>query len=112
MAPATSVVSMTVCRHKPSVGGLFRSVAQNAGRNAIGAILTGMGKDGARGLKEMLDAGSRTIAQDEATSVVWGMPGEAVSLGAAQYVLALENVAGKILSLADAMDITRDAREA
>ena len=58
----------------------------------------------------MLDAGSRTIAQDEATSVVWGMPGEAVTLGAAQYVLALENVAGKILSLADAMDITRDAR--
>ena len=55
-----------------------------------------MGKDGARGLKEMLDAGSRTIAQDEATSVVWGMPGEAVSLGAAQHVLALENVAAKI----------------
>ena len=101
-----------VNRHKPSVDVLFRSVAQNAGRNAIGAILTGMGKDGARGLKEMLDAGSRTIAQDEATSVVWGMPGEAVSLGAAQYVMALENVAGKILSLADAMDITRDAREA
>jgi two-component system, chemotaxis family, protein-glutamate methylesterase/glutaminase len=101
-----------VNRHKPSVDVLFRSVAQNAGRNAIGAILTGMGKDGARGLKEMLDAGSRTIAQDEATSVVWGMPGEAVSLGAAQYVLALETVAGKILSLADAMDITRDAREA
>jgi two-component system, chemotaxis family, protein-glutamate methylesterase/glutaminase len=101
-----------VNRHKPSVDVLFRSIAQNAGRNAIGAILTGMGKDGARGLKEMLDAGSRTIAQDEATSVVWGMPGEAVTLGAAQYVLALENVAGKILSLADAMDITRDAREA
>jgi two-component system, chemotaxis family, protein-glutamate methylesterase/glutaminase len=101
-----------VNRHKPSVDVLFRSVAQNAGRNAIGAILTGMGKDGARGLKEMLDAGSRTIAQDEATSVVWGMPGEAVSVGAAQYVLALENVAAKILSLADAMDITRDAREA
>jgi two-component system chemotaxis response regulator CheB len=101
-----------VNRHKPSVDVLFRSVAQNAGRNAIGAILTGMGKDGARGLKEMLDAGSRTIAQDEATSVVWGMPGEAVTLGAAQYVMALENVAGKILSLADAMDITRDAREA
>jgi two-component system chemotaxis response regulator CheB len=101
-----------VNRHKPSVDVLFRSVAQNAGRNAIGAILTGMGKDGARGLKEMLDAGSRTIAQDEATSVVWGMPGEAVALGAAQYVLPLENVAGKILSLADAMDITRNAREA
>jgi two-component system, chemotaxis family, protein-glutamate methylesterase/glutaminase len=101
-----------VNRHKPSVDVLFRSIAQNAGRNAIGALLTGMGKDGARGLKEMLDAGSRTIAQDEATSVVWGMPGEAVTLGAAQHVLPLESVAGKILSLADAMDITRDAREA
>jgi two-component system chemotaxis response regulator CheB len=101
-----------VNRHKPSVDVLFRSVAQNAGRNAIGAILTGMGKDGARGLKEMLEAGSRTIAQDEATSVVWGMPGEAVALGAAQHVLPLENVAAKVLSLADAMDITRDAREA
>jgi two-component system, chemotaxis family, protein-glutamate methylesterase/glutaminase len=101
-----------VNRHKPSVDVLFRSVAQNAGRNAIGVILTGMGKDGARGLKEMLHAGSRTIAQDEATSVVWGMPGEAVSLGAAQNILALENVAGKILSLADAMDITRGSQEA
>jgi len=101
-----------VNRHKPSVDVLFRSVAQNAGGNAIGVILTGMGKDGARGLREMLDAGSRTIAQDEATSVVWGMPGEAVSLGAAQHVLPLESVATKILSLADAMDITRDAREA
>jgi two-component system chemotaxis response regulator CheB len=101
-----------VNRHKPSVDVLFRSVAQNAGGNAIGAILTGMGKDGARGLKEMLEAGSRTIAQDEATSVVWGMPGEAVSLGAAQHVLPLENVAAKILALADTMDITRDAREA
>jgi len=101
-----------VNRHKPSVDVLFRSVAQNAGRNAIGVILTGMGKDGARGLKEMLDAGSRTIAQDEATSVVWGMPGEAVTLGAAQHVLGLENVAGKILSLADAMDITRGSQEA
>jgi len=101
-----------VNRHKPSVDVLFRSVAQNAGGNAIGVLLTGMGKDGARGLKEMLDAGSRTIAQDEATSVVWGMPGEAVSLGAAQHVLPLENVAAKALSLADAMDITRSAREA
>ncbi len=101
-----------VNRHKPSVDVLFRSVAQNAGRNAIGVILTGMGKDGAKGLKEMLDAGSQTIAQDEATSVVWGMPGEAVSLGAAQHVIALDSVAGKIRSLADSMDITRQAREA
>jgi two-component system, chemotaxis family, protein-glutamate methylesterase/glutaminase len=101
-----------VNRHKPSVDVLFRSVAQNAGGNAIGVLLTGMGKDGARGLKEMLDAGSRTIAQDEATSVVWGMPGEAVSLGAAQHVVALESVTSKVLSLADAMDITRSAHEA
>jgi two-component system, chemotaxis family, protein-glutamate methylesterase/glutaminase len=101
-----------VNRHKPSVDVLFRSVAQNAGRNAIGVILTGMGKDGARGLKEMFDAGSQTIAQDEATSVVWGMPGEAVSLGAAQHVMPLENVASKIRSLAESMDITRQAREA
>jgi two-component system, chemotaxis family, protein-glutamate methylesterase/glutaminase len=101
-----------VNRHKPSVDVLFRSVAQNAGSNAIGALLTGMGKDGARGLKEMLEAGSRTIAQDEATSVVWGMPGEAVALGAAQHVLPLESVAAKIRSLADSMDITRKPREA
>ena len=101
-----------VNRHKPSVDVLFRSLAQNAGRNAIGVLLTGMGKDGAKGLKEMLDAGSQTIAQDEASSVVWGMPGEAVSLGAAQHVLPLDNVANKALSLADAMDITRAAREA
>jgi two-component system chemotaxis response regulator CheB len=101
-----------VNRHKPSVDVLFRSVAQNAGRNAIGVLLTGMGKDGAKGLKEMLEAGSQTIAQDEATSVVWGMPGEAVSLGAAQHVLPLDTVAAKIRSLADAMDITREHHEA
>src|SRR5262249_60837088 len=99
-------------RHKPSVDVLFRSIAQNAGGNAIGVLLTGMGKDGARGLKEMLDAGSRTIAQDEATSVVWGMPGEAVALGAAQHLVALDSVAAKIRALADSMDITRQAREA
>ena len=97
-----------VNRHKPSVDVLFRSVAQNGGRNAIGVLLTGMGKDGARGLKEMLDSGSRTIAQDEATSVVWGMPGEAVTLGAAEHVLPLEHIATKIRSLAETMDITRE----
>ena len=99
-----------VNRHKPSVDVLFRSVAQHAGRNAVGVLLTGMGKDGARGLKEMLDSGSRTIAQDEATSVVWGMPGEAVALGAAEQVLPLEHIAAKIRALAETMDITRDAR--
>jgi two-component system chemotaxis response regulator CheB len=96
-----------VNRHKPSVDVLFRSVAQNAGRNAIGVLLTGMGKDGARGLKEMREAGSCTIAQDEATSVVWGMPGEAIALDAAEHVLALADMAGSIRSLSDSMDITR-----
>lgn len=100
-----------VNRHKPSVDVLFRSVAQNAGPNAIGVLLTGMGKDGARGLKEMLESGSGTIAQDEASSVVWGMPGEAVSLGAAQHVVGIEAVAGQILSVADSMDISREKRE-
>jgi two-component system chemotaxis response regulator CheB len=96
-----------VNRHKPSVDVLFRSVAQTAGRNAIGVILTGMGKDGAVGLREMREAGSRTIAQDEATSIVWGMPGEAVSVGAAADVLPLGDICARILALADEMDITR-----
>jgi len=96
-----------VNRHKPSVDVLFRSVAQQAGRNAIGVILTGMGKDGAMGLKEMRDAGSPTIAQDEATSVVWGMPREAVALGAAVHVLGLHEIPGRIRSLADSMDVTK-----
>jgi two-component system, chemotaxis family, protein-glutamate methylesterase/glutaminase len=98
-----------VNRHKPSVDVLFRSVAQQAGYNAIGVLLTGMGKDGALGLKEMREAGSPTIAQDEATSVVWGMPGEAVSVGAAVEVLPLLKIASRVMHLADAMDITRNA---
>ncbi len=102
---------LPVNRHKPSVDVLFRSVAQNAGPNAIGVLLTGMGKDGARGLREMLDSGSRTIAQDEASSVVWGMPGEAVALGAAQHVLSLGTVAAKILALAESMDLGGQKRE-
>jgi two-component system, chemotaxis family, protein-glutamate methylesterase/glutaminase len=101
-----------VNRHKPSVDVLFRSVAQSAGRNAIGALLTGMGKDGARGLLEMREAGSPTLAQDEATSVVWGMPGEAVALGAAEQVLPLEEIAAALSGLAAAMDITREAHDA
>jgi two-component system chemotaxis response regulator CheB len=96
-----------VNRHKPSVDVLFRSVAQQAGRNAMGVILTGMGKDGALGLKEMRDVGSPTIAQDEATSVVWGMPGEAVALNAAMEVLPLKDIAGRMLSMLDDMDVTR-----
>ena len=96
-----------VNRHKPSVDVLFRSVAQTAGRNAIGVILTGMGKDGAIGLKEMREAGSPTIAQDEATSVVWGMPGEAVTIGAAAEVLPLGQVAPRLSALAESMDLVR-----
>ena len=96
-----------VNRHKPSVDVLFRSVAQQAGRNAIGVILTGMGRDGAEGLKEMRAAGSPTIAQDEATSVVWGMPGAAVEVGAALQTLPLEAISARICALADSMDITR-----
>jgi two-component system chemotaxis response regulator CheB len=83
-----------VNRHKPSVDVLFKSVAQHAGRNAVGAILTGMGDDGARGLLEMRQAGARTAAQDEATCVVFGMPREAIRMGAATSVLPLNDVAG------------------
>ena len=96
-----------VNRHKPSVDVLFRSVAQNAAANAIGVLLTGMGKDGARGLLEMRTAGSATLAQDEGTSVVWGMPGEAVALGAVQDVLPIYQLAGALSRLAAEMDITR-----
>ncbi|MBV6416122.1 MAG: Chemotaxis response regulator protein-glutamate methylesterase [Steroidobacteraceae bacterium] len=78
-----------VNRHKPSVDVLFESVAAAAGRDAIGVLLTGMGRDGAQGLCAMREAGGMTIAQDEATSVVWGMPGEAIALGAAAQVLPL-----------------------
>ncbi len=89
-----------VNRHRPSVDVLFRSVAQKVGPNAVGAILTGMGDDGARGLKEMRDAGAVTVAQDEASSVVWGMPGSAVRLGAAQHVAALRAIPSLLLEFA------------
>lgn len=72
-----------VSRHRPSVDVLFRSAARSAGANAIGVIMTGMGDDGARGLAEMRDAGAFTIAQDEASSIVFGMPKEAIARGAA-----------------------------
>lgn len=81
-----------VNRHRPSVDVLFRSVAKFAGKNAIGIIMTGMGDDGARGLLEMRDAGARTIAQDEASCVVFGMPKEAIQLGAAKEVLPLSKI--------------------
>lgn len=90
-----------VNRHKPAVDVLFQSVARNAGANAIGAILTGMGDDGARGLLEMLQAGASTLVQDEATSVVWGMPGTAFRLGAAQEVLPLDRIAERLIALSN-----------
>jgi two-component system chemotaxis response regulator CheB len=89
-----------VNRHRPSVDVLFRSVAQSAGRNSVGVMLTGMGRDGAEGLKEMREAGASTIAQDESTSVVWGMPGAAWQIGAAQSLHALPQIAGQIVKLA------------
>ncbi|MFO1376524.1 MAG: chemotaxis response regulator protein-glutamate methylesterase, partial [Steroidobacteraceae bacterium] len=85
-----------VNRHKPSVDVLFESVAACAGANAIAAILTGMGRDGAQGLKALYDAGAPTIAQDRDSSVVWGMPGSAVEIGAAGTVLPLPKIAGEI----------------
>jgi len=91
-----------VNRHRPSVDVMFRSVAQHVGPNAVGVLLTGMGDDGARGLKEMMERGAGTIAQDEATSVVWGMPGTAVRLGAAMHVLPLQHIAVQVLNLAAA----------
>jgi len=87
-----------VNRHKPSVDVLFRSVASCAGRNALGIIMTGMGDDGARGLKEVRDAGGDTVAQDEASCVVFGMPKEAIRLGAAAQVLSLPELARAILN--------------
>jgi two-component system, chemotaxis family, protein-glutamate methylesterase/glutaminase len=81
-----------VNRHRPSVDVLFRSAAHAAGPNALGIIMTGMGDDGARGLKEMLDAGAHTLAQDEASCVVFGMPKEAIKLGAAQQVMSLDSI--------------------
>jgi two-component system chemotaxis response regulator CheB len=90
-----------VNRHCPSVDVLFRSVAQQVGPNAVGVILTGMGDDGARGMKEMHDAGAPTLAQDEASSVVWGMPGAAFRLGAVDEVLPLSKLASAVMRLAD-----------
>ena len=87
-----------VSRHRPSVDVLFRSAARYAGRNAVGAILTGMGDDGARGMLEMKQAGAAaTIAQDEASCVVFGMPKEAIRLGGVDRVLPLESIASAVL---------------
>jgi two-component system, chemotaxis family, protein-glutamate methylesterase/glutaminase len=96
-----------VNRHKPSVDVMFRSVAQNVGPNAVGVMLTGMGRDGAEGMKEMRDAGSPCIVQDERTSVVWGMPGAAWEIGAAESQHPLESIAGKITQLVSERSVLR-----
>jgi len=86
-----------VSRHRPSVDVLFRSVSRAAGRNALGIIMTGMGDDGARGLKEMREAGARTIGQDEDSCVVYGMPKEAMRMGGVERELPLEALPAAIL---------------
>ncbi len=86
-----------VSLHRPSVDVLFRSAAQACGENAVGVILTGMGSDGADGMKELKAAGAHTIAQDEATSVVFGMPKEAIARGCVDEVLPIERIAGTVL---------------
>ena len=91
-----------VSRHRPSADVLFRSVARAAGENALGVIMTGMGADGAEGLLEMRKTGAATIAQDESTCVVFGMPREAIQLGAAQHVLPLDQIARAALTICEA----------
>lgn len=86
-----------VCRHRPSVDVLFRSTALYAGSNAIGVIMTGMGDDGARGMLEMKESGASTIAQDEATCAVFGMPKEAIKRGAIDKILPLQSIVKGIL---------------
>lgn len=87
-----------VSRHRPSVNVLFRSVAQSAGKNALGIIMTGMGDDGAQGLKEMLDAGAHTLGQNEASCVVYGMPKEAYKLGAVEREVELDAIPREIVA--------------
>ena len=88
-----------VNRHRPSVDVLFESAAKHAGRNAIGILMTGMGKDGAQGLLQMREAGAATLAQDEASCVVFGMPREAIAIGAAQAVVPIDDMSRQALAL-------------
>ena len=98
-----------VNRHRPSVDVLFQSVAEQVGRNATGVLLTGMGKDGAEGMKAMLEQGANTLIQDEASSVVWGMPGAAMKIGAAQEVLPLKRIAERLIALHRPVEARRKA---
>ncbi len=92
-----------VNRHRPSVDVLFRSAAQHAGKNAVGVILTGMGRDGAVGLLEMKKAGAYTLAQDEASCIVFGMPREAIALGAADEIAALPEMSRRVMARLSSM---------
>jgi two-component system chemotaxis response regulator CheB len=87
-----------VCRHRPSVDVLFRSAAKYAGKNAVGVIMTGMGDDGARGMMELKESGAFTIAQDEESCVVFGMPNEAIKRGGVHVVLPLEDIAREVIA--------------
>ncbi len=91
-----------VNRHRPSVDVMFDSITRHAGQNAVAVLLTGMGTDGANAMVRLRQSGARTIAQDEKSSVVWGMPGEAVKLDAAEFVLPLDEIATKLLELTSA----------
>ena len=86
-----------VSRHRPSVDVLFRSGARDGGANVVAAIMTGMGDDGAKGMKELHEVGAYTIAQDETTCVVFGMPQEAIKLGGVDKIMPLQNIAGEIV---------------
>lgn len=88
-----------VNRHRPSVDMLFRSVAASVGKSALGVLLTGMGKDGAQGMKDLVEVGAHTIGQDQASSVVWGMPAAALALGGCSELLPLERISGRICAL-------------
>ena len=97
--------SEPVNRHRPSVEVLFRSVAQTAGKNAIGVMLTGMGRDGADAMREMKDAGSFNIAQDEASCVVFGMPREAIAAGAVDEILPVTRIADRLIQALSGMGV-------
>ncbi len=88
-----------VSRHRPSVDVLFRSASRYAGKNACGVIMTGMGDDGAKGMLELKESGAVTIAQDEATCIVFGMPKEAIKLGGVNQILPLDTIAGAVIRI-------------
>ncbi len=92
--------------HRPSVDVLFQSVAEVIGTRAIGVLLTGMGRDGASGLKLLKNSGAVTIAQDKDTSLIWGMPGAAVKLGAAEYILPLGKISAALTTHSQGIEET------